>query len=481
MPVIFISYRRADSDVIAGRIRDRLARAYRDDSVFMDIDNIPFGVDFRNHVKSVLMRGDIMVAVIGKGWLARQADGRSRLADETDPVRVEIEAALQRQIPIIPVLVQGAEMPKPAELPATMEKFAFYNAADVDPGRDFHPHMDRLIRSIDRLVKPASSRARWRKLVLPTTGLAATLLAALGIYWTSSFSFHVTTTGPKVAEQSATASKSSADGKSAPRESAPSPAPASSAAAASWRVTLPAQPPELNTKFEALNKDGFSPQTISGYPLNSSPHFVTLWSKDRGSPRSVGWNYDPEAFQKRYEDRRNLNYRPIFVSAFEAPTGIRYSDVWERSSGTRWDMKWNLTAQDLRTTIDDMRNQGLRLVHVYGYPTGGISRFAAIFEKSEGEAPILSLDVAVRDNQKEWETHGNNGYIPKAISGYSLSTGEQITTLWEKGRVWSGRYGIPIERYEANVEEFTKREMRLVYLSAYPGSAGVRLNMVWTK
>ncbi len=99
----------------------------------MDIDNIPFGVDFREHVKSVLMRGEIMVAVIGKEWLARQADGRSRLADETDPARIEIEAALQRKIPLIPVLVQGASMPKPADLPARMQNFAFFNAADVDP------------------------------------------------------------------------------------------------------------------------------------------------------------------------------------------------------------------------------------------------------------------------------------------------------------------------------------------------------------
>ena len=90
MTNVFVSYRRADSDVIAGRIRDRLARAYGDQSVFMDIDNIPFGVDFRSHVKDVLNRGDVMIAVIGPNWLAPDETGRSRLADETDPVRLEL-------------------------------------------------------------------------------------------------------------------------------------------------------------------------------------------------------------------------------------------------------------------------------------------------------------------------------------------------------------------------------------------------------
>ena len=69
MPRITISYRRADSDAIAGRIRDRLARHYGDRAVFMDIDNIPFGIDFREHIKGELASNDMLVAVVGPKWL----------------------------------------------------------------------------------------------------------------------------------------------------------------------------------------------------------------------------------------------------------------------------------------------------------------------------------------------------------------------------------------------------------------------------
>ena len=78
MPRITISYRRADSDAIAGRIRDRLARHYGDRAVFMDIDNIPFGIDFREHIKGELASNDMLVAVVGPKWLGPGEDRRLR-------------------------------------------------------------------------------------------------------------------------------------------------------------------------------------------------------------------------------------------------------------------------------------------------------------------------------------------------------------------------------------------------------------------
>ncbi len=152
MPSIIISYRRQDSDAIAGRIRDKLVSHYGDDSVFMDIDSIPFGIDFREHVKTALQKNDILVAVIGPGWFGSGGANRIRIHEETDPVRIEVETALMRGIPVVPVLVAGAEMPAPADLPDGLKDLSFRNAAQVDAGRDFHQHMERLIRSMDRIL-----------------------------------------------------------------------------------------------------------------------------------------------------------------------------------------------------------------------------------------------------------------------------------------------------------------------------------------
>ena len=116
--------------------------------MFIDVDTIPLGVDFRDHIAETLRETDVVIAVIGTKWLGRRGK-RARINDETDPVRIEIEATMRLGKLLIPVLVEKAEMPKPAELPESIARFAFINALTLDAGRDFHPHVDRLIRRID--------------------------------------------------------------------------------------------------------------------------------------------------------------------------------------------------------------------------------------------------------------------------------------------------------------------------------------------
>jgi hypothetical protein len=149
MPKIAISYRRSDTSAMSGRIFDRLAAHYGRHSVFMDIDNIPIGIDFRDHISETLRRTDVLLAVIGAKWTGMNDDGEPRIYEENDPVRVEIETALAQGSPIIPVLVDGAKMPEAAELPQSFGTFAFLNAADVATGRDFDSQIERLIAAID--------------------------------------------------------------------------------------------------------------------------------------------------------------------------------------------------------------------------------------------------------------------------------------------------------------------------------------------
>src|SRR5579871_1082830 len=111
MSKIVVSYRRADTGPVAGRIFDRLGTQFGYDSVFMDIDNIPFGVDFREHIQEVLSKSDVLVVIIGPRWLGTAEGGMTRMSEETDPVRIEVEAAMAKRIPIIPILVDHATMP----------------------------------------------------------------------------------------------------------------------------------------------------------------------------------------------------------------------------------------------------------------------------------------------------------------------------------------------------------------------------------
>jgi len=153
LPRLTISYRRDDSGVITGRIFDRLAAHFGRDAVFRDIDNIPAGADFRKHINAVLDETDVVLAIIGPKWIGPRS-GQNRLAKGSDPVRVEIEAALRKELPLIPVLVLRAAMPNVELLPETLHSFAYRNALSLDAGQDFDIHMTRLIRSIEATIDP---------------------------------------------------------------------------------------------------------------------------------------------------------------------------------------------------------------------------------------------------------------------------------------------------------------------------------------
>jgi hypothetical protein len=156
MTRIFISYRRQDTRQIAGRIFDRLEAHFGRDHVFMDIDSIPFGVDFHKYLDQQVARADAVLALIGQGWAdARDEAGNRRLDDPDDFVRIEIEAALKRGIPLGAVLIDGAPMPRPEQLPEDMRALCRRNAAPVDSGRDFHVHMNRLIADLERHLSGA--------------------------------------------------------------------------------------------------------------------------------------------------------------------------------------------------------------------------------------------------------------------------------------------------------------------------------------
>ena len=156
--MIAISYRREDSISIAGRLYDRLQAKFGKKNVFMDFDSIPPGADFRQHIHQTIQRSNLVIVVIGPGWLGEQADGPRRIDDPNDFVHLEIAYALKAQIPVIPILVNNTLMPKPEKLPSDIQGLAFRNALPLDAGIDFHQHVDRLIAGIGKLAQDARKR-----------------------------------------------------------------------------------------------------------------------------------------------------------------------------------------------------------------------------------------------------------------------------------------------------------------------------------
>src|SRR5262245_44545051 len=178
---IFINYRRDDSTATAGRLHDRLAQSFGRNNLFMDVDHIPPGVDFVNHLNRQVAACDVFVAVIGPNWLdVRNEKGDRRLDAPDDFVAIEIAAALARDIRVIPVLVDGARMPKVGDLPESLKLLVRRQAIELR-----HAHFGRDSEALIEKIREAFSNNpvrvnRWRGAA--AVGAALLLLVGIGLF-----------------------------------------------------------------------------------------------------------------------------------------------------------------------------------------------------------------------------------------------------------------------------------------------------------
>jgi hypothetical protein len=132
---VFISYRRDDAAGFSNAIHDRLVEHLPKDQVFMDVLGIEPGADFVKKLESTVDNCDVLLALIGKRWAGEDGTGRGRIHDPQDWVRVEIAAAIRRGVRVIPVLLDGASMPKAESLPEDLRPLVRMNATDVRSSR----------------------------------------------------------------------------------------------------------------------------------------------------------------------------------------------------------------------------------------------------------------------------------------------------------------------------------------------------------
>jgi hypothetical protein len=148
---VFISYRRRETAGHAGRLYDRLAEHFGDERVFMDLRMEP-GLDFVEQIDEAVTHCDALLSLIGAQWLdMRDAHGRRRLDDPNDFARLEVEAALARDVRVIPVLLQDAKMPEPEDLPESLAPLARRHAIELSDER-WDYDVGRLIEVLDRTL-----------------------------------------------------------------------------------------------------------------------------------------------------------------------------------------------------------------------------------------------------------------------------------------------------------------------------------------
>ena len=150
---ILINYRRDDTSGYARLIFDRLISHFGEDRIFMDVDGIEPGQDFVKVIDSAVGSCKVLIALIGRNWKdVADESGNRRLENPEDFVRLEIQTALTRDIPVIPTLIQGATMPNGKDLPEDIKSLTRRQAIEINH-KSFNTDVERLIRSLEKIFK----------------------------------------------------------------------------------------------------------------------------------------------------------------------------------------------------------------------------------------------------------------------------------------------------------------------------------------
>ncbi len=190
---IFINYRREDSSAAAGRLHDALGDAFGFDNLFIDVDNMPVGVDFVDHLQAQVSGCDIFLSIIGPDWVDAKDDiGNRRLENPNDYVATEIAAALKRNIPVVPVLVDGARLPSADQLPESLKPLARRHAVEVRTPQ-FRRDANALIQEIRQAIESKQAPpVRWvlaaanhlhRRRAVVAAGVLAGLISGLATFY----------------------------------------------------------------------------------------------------------------------------------------------------------------------------------------------------------------------------------------------------------------------------------------------------------
>jgi hypothetical protein len=191
VPEVFISYRRQDSSGHTGRLHDRLAAEFGDERIILDVDDIELGLDFAKQISDFVAGCDALLAVIGPSWLTlAEKDGTPRIENPDDFVRLEIAAALERDVRVVPVLVNGAQMPTADQLPEEIKPLALRHGLELSDQR-WSYDVGRLVDSLRPLDGPVEPRAekpapapapaRGRRVYIAAIAAVAVVLAVVTV------------------------------------------------------------------------------------------------------------------------------------------------------------------------------------------------------------------------------------------------------------------------------------------------------------
>jgi hypothetical protein len=190
-------------------------------------------------------------------------------------------------------------------------------------------------------------------------------------------------------------------------------------------------PDDFSTRAKDLYSKGYRPVCVSGCNLLGAERLSDVWEKSTGGDSEINRGLDGPGLAPLGKRMNRRGYRPVWISSYMVDSANTYAIIQEKSS-VPWELKYNLSAQQLQDAIDDLSTRGYRPISIGGLNAGGVVRYCAVWEKRKGPAWQVYYGQTQDAFIEQARAMAARGYRPIAVTGFNTLNGDRFVSIWEK-------------------------------------------------
>ena len=235
------------------------------------------------------------------------------------------------------------------------------------------------------------------------------------------------------------------------------------------------------SEYDKHTGNGYRLTHVSGYGVGSKAYYAAIWEKRSGPAYVARHGLSSAAYQSEYDKHTGNGYRLTHVSGYGVGSKAYYAAIWEKRSGPAYVARHGLSSAAYQSEYDKHTGNGYRLTHVSGYGVGNKAYYAAIWEKRSGPAYVARHGLSSAAYQSEFNQHTRNGYRLTHISAYDVDGKDYYAAIWEKtgGNAWSARHGMSSRNYQCQFDNHYYQGYRPKLVSGYAKGSSARYAAIW--
>lgn len=238
---------------------------------------------------------------------------------------------------------------------------------------------------------------------------------------------------------------------------------------------------DYQQKFNEYSGQGYRLTLVDGYEAGSKIYYAAIWEKTSGPAYKAHHGMSAADYQQKFNDYDKQGYKVVLVDGCGSGNQAIYAAIWEKKDGPAYATHHGMTGAGYQQKFNEYDGKGYRLLWVSGYGVGNQAYYAAIWEKSNGPAYKTHHGMSSADYQNKFNQYTEQGYRLKQVCGYNVGDTDYYAAIWEKtgGNAWSARHRMSSLGYQNEFDNFAYSGYVLKHVSGYERGSKAQFAAIW--